>query len=58
MRVPAVRGVVTAMVLATALLTVPAAIPASAQPDQHWVATWTASPTDAGMADTVSLSML
>jgi lysophospholipase L1-like esterase len=38
---------VTATVLAAGLLTVPSAIPAAAQPDQHWVATWTASPTDA-----------
>ena len=46
-RVPGVRGATAAMVLAVGLLTVPLAIPASAQPDQHWVATWTASPTDA-----------
>jgi hypothetical protein len=32
-RVPAVRGVVTVMVLAAGLLTVPAAIPASAHAD-------------------------
>jgi lysophospholipase L1-like esterase len=37
------------MVLAVGLLTVPSAIPASAQPEQHWVATWTASPTDAAV---------
>jgi lysophospholipase L1-like esterase len=47
-RVPGARGVVTALILATGtgFLTVPSATPASAQPDQHWVATWTASPTD------------
>lgn len=46
-RMPSMRGAVTTMVLTTGLLTVPSAIPVSAQPDQHWVATWTASPTDA-----------
>ena len=46
-RVPGVRSVMTAMLLATGLLAVPAATPgASAQPGQNWVATWTASPTD------------
>lgn len=44
---PGVRGVMTAMILAAGLITIPSANPASAQPDQHWVAAWTASPTDA-----------
>src|SRR6185437_856765 len=43
---PGVRGVVTATILATGLLTAPSALPASAQSHQHWVATWAASPTD------------
>ncbi len=46
-RVPGVRAAVTAMVLAAGLLAVPSATPAAPAPsDQHWVATWTASPTD------------
>lgn len=46
MRVPGV-GAMTAMLLATGLLTVPSATSsAAAQPDQHWVASWTSSPTD------------
>ena len=48
-RVPGVRGVVTAMVLAVGFLSVPSSSPASAQPDEHWVATWTASPTDSSV---------
>ncbi|HUE06439.1 MAG TPA: GDSL-type esterase/lipase family protein [Acidimicrobiales bacterium] len=45
-RVPGVRAGVTAIVLAGGLLAVPSAPASSAPPDQHWVATWTASPTD------------
>src|SRR5215469_4680035 len=48
-RVPGVRGVLTAMVLAAGVPTVTSATPASAQPDPHWVASWAASPTDSSV---------
>jgi lysophospholipase L1-like esterase len=48
-RMPGVRGLMAAMVLAAGLLTAPSAIAASAQSDAHWVASWTASPTDASV---------
>ncbi len=49
-RVPGVRAAVTAIVLAAGLLAVACATPAvAASSDQHWVATWTASPTDSSV---------
>lgn len=49
-RVRGVRGAITTMVLTTGLLAVPSATSvASAPADQHWVATWTASPTDSAV---------